>query len=166
MEEKLEEKELCVKVQMNADVLYDYYLYHTYRSAAGIIGTIVGLLLISNYVTTKQLLYLIFGIVVILYLPVNLYLTAKKQMLAVEAYKSPLEYRFAQDGLWVSQGETKQGRKWEEQMKAVSTSKSIIIYSSKNVATILPRESLGDDINEVIRYICSHMEPGKVKIRF
>lgn len=166
METNKEKDELLVSVQMNAGVLYDYYLYHTYRSAAGILGTMVGLLLIGNYAATHQLVYLIFGIIVILYLPVTLYMTAKKQMLMVEAYKAPLNYRFAPDGLWVSQGETEQGRKWEEQLRAVSTAKNIIIYSSKNVATILPRESLGEDTTEVIRYICAHMEPGKVKIRF
>lgn len=153
-------------VKMDASVLYDYYLYHTYRSMAGLIGTIVGILLVANFATSKNALYLIFGVIVIFYLPVTLYTSSKKQMLTVEAYKSPIHYKFDDEGMHVSQGETEQSRGWSDFKKAVSTTKSLILYTDKNVATIIPRAALGEDVTEMIKYICAHMDPKNVKIRF
>lgn len=153
-------------VHMNVGVLYDYSLYHTYRSMAGILGTFVGILLIANFARFKNPLYLIFGIVCILYLPVALYMSCRKQMLSVEAYKQPLHYKLTDEGIEVSQGDIVQGHGWDAVIKAVSTGKSIMLYTGKNVATIFPRADLGDDTADVIKYICAHVEPKKVKIRF
>lgn len=153
-------------VQMDASVLYDYYLYHTYRSLAGLVGTIVGILLIANFAVSHNALYLVFGVIVIFYLPVTLYTSSKKQMLAVEAYKKPLHYKFDDEGMHVSQGGTAQSRAWSDFKKAVSTTKSLILYTDKNVATIIPRSALGTDVPEMIKYICAHMDPKNVKIRF
>ncbi|MBR6328659.1 MAG: YcxB family protein [Lachnospiraceae bacterium] len=153
-------------VNMNAGILYDYMLYHIYRSPIGIIGTVVGMLLLANYFRGRELLYLIFGIIVVFYLPVNLYTSSKRQMLMVESYKSPLHYTLSEEGIRVSQGELDQGHEWGRVIKAVATSKSIFLYTGKNVATIFPRKDMGDQTESVIRMISRYVEPGKVKIRF
>lgn len=153
-------------VQMDASILYDYYMYHTYRSFTGILGTVVGLLLIANFSVNKEVIYLIFGIIVVLYLPVTLGFSCRKQMLTVEAYKSPLHYRVGENGIEISQGELSQGREWAGVIKAAADAKSIFLYTNRNVATILPRSSMGDKTQEVIKLICKSMDPGKVKIRF
>lgn len=161
-----ETKEIELDVKLNKNILYDYSLYHTYRSFSGMLGTFIGILLIINFVRNQNPLYLIFGIVVILYLPVNLYMACSRQMLMVEAYKSPIHYRLHEEGIEFSQGEVVQGYEWSKVIKAVGTSKSIFLYTGRNVATILPRESMGDDMLDILAYIHSHMEPAKVKIRF
>ena len=50
--------------------------------------------------------------------------------------------------------------------KAISTSKSIIVYTSKVSATIFPRKQLGEDVVKVIEMVSTHMPPKKVKIRY
>ena len=70
------------------------------------------------------------------------------------------------EGIFVSQGETEETQSWEKCYKAVSTSKSIILYTSKNTASIFPKKDLGEKKDALIQMISTHMPPNKVKIRF
>ena len=69
-----------VDVHMNTSVLYDYMLRHTYTSPGGLIATIIGVFAILFAMKNAGVLYLIAGIVIILYLPWNLYLSAKRHL--------------------------------------------------------------------------------------
>ncbi len=154
-----------VDVHVNASALYDYFLRHVYTTFSGMIGTIIGVFMVMVYFMKGiSILYLICGIIIILYLPWSLYLTAKKQSLQ-ETFKNPLHYAFYENGVEVSQGETRQMQKWEDMIKAVSTSKSIIIYTGKNSASIFPRKDLGENAQQLIRIIFTHMDSKKVKIK-
>lgn len=153
-------------VQMDAGILYDYMLYHTYHGMAGILGTIVGLIMIVYYVNFQaNILYLIFGIVVMCYLPVNLYLSARRQALMNPVFKKPLHYTFTDIGIEVSQEEAQDSLEWQHMRKAVSTARSIILYTSKVNATIIPRRACDGRVVDLIEIIATHMEPQKVKIR-
>ena len=57
-------------------------------------------------------------------------------------------------------------QKWSDMYKAISTNRSIIVYTSRVNATIFPRKQLGDDLVQVIGMISTHMPPKKVKIRY
>ena len=152
-------------VHMSTGVLYDYLLRHIYTSFSGIFGTIIGILLAAGYlIWGLGIKYLICGIVVILYLPCSLFLTAKKQML-LKAFQNPIHYAFYENGVEVSQNEASQMQRWEDMVKAVSTSQSIILYTGKKVASIFPRRDLDGDATGLIRVICTHMDPKKIKIR-
>ena len=91
--------ELDVKIEAND--LYDYMLRHSYNSAAGMIGSCFGALIL---------------------------------ILA-------------------------------EMHKAVSTGKSIILYTSPMNATIFPKRQMEEQKVAVIEMISTHMPPAKVKIR-
>lgn len=154
-----------VDIHMNTSVLYDYFLRHVYTTFSGMIGTIIGVFMVMVYFMKGiSILYLICGIIIILYLPWSLFLTAKKQSLQ-ETFKNPLHYAFYENGVEVSQGETRQMQKWEDMIKAVSTSKSIILYTGKNSASIFPRKDLGENAERLIRIIFTHMDSKKVKIK-
>lgn len=154
-----------VDIQINTSALYDYFLRHVYTSFSGMLGTVIGIFMLMLYfVKESSVIYLICGIVIILYLPWSLYLTAKKQALQ-ETFKNPLHYAFYENGVQVSQEDIKQMQKWEDMLKAVSTTKSIIIYTGKNSASIFPRKDLGGDAMGLIQIISTHMDPKKVKIK-
>jgi hypothetical protein len=160
--------EIEFDVSMDWHILFDYYLYHTYRSFTGILGTVVGILLIAGffYNTSNRIISLIFGIIVLLYLPVNLSMSARRQMLLVESYKSPLHYRLGSEGITISQGEVTQSHEWSAVIKAAGSAKSIFLYTGKNNATIFPRSAMGKKTEAVLRMISRYVAPGKVKIRF
>lgn len=152
-------------VNINAGVLYDYLLKHTYSGLQGILATVIGTLLIMMFLSGSGILYLIFGIVVIIYIPFSLFLSANRQALQVEAFKKPLHYRMLEEGIEVSQGEIVELQEWADMVKAVSTGKSIIVYTSRYKAAIFPRKDLANQVTDAIEIISTHMNPKKVKIK-
>lgn len=152
-------------VNINAKVLYDYMLRHTYSGLQGIMGTMIGCLLIMMFLSNQSIMYLIFGIIVIAYIPVSLFLSSNRQAMSVEAFKKPLHYRLLEEGIEVSQGDIVELQAWDGMIKAVATGKSIIIYTSRTKAAIFPRADLGTDTVNVIEIISTHMDPNKVKIK-
>lgn len=155
--------ELDVKIE--AKDLYDYLLRHSYNSAAGIIGSCFGAFLIVFAVMKGQWLYLVLGVIMLLYLPWTLYIRSKQQVINNPSFQQPLHYMLDEQGLTISQGEDSVQYLWEEMYKAVSTGRSIIVYTSRINATIFPRKQMGDQGTAVIEMISTHMPPGKVKIR-
>lgn len=158
--------ELQFDVKITSGALYDYLLYHTYTSFSGMIGTIIGAFLLMAFVSTRYVIYLIAGLVIIAYLPYSLFLKAKQQELRNPAFREPLHYTMTDEGIRVSQGDNEEQQSWDSCVKAVSTSKSIILYTSKTGASIFPKKDLGDKKEELIKMISTHMPPKKVKIRF
>lgn len=157
--------EIEFDVNVTPGVLYDYMLQHTYTSPAGLIGAVAGALMIVAYFSGAGVLCLIAGIVVLAYLPWSLFLKSRQQYLSNPAFKKPLHYKLTEEGLEVSQGEEVQSQKWEDMYKAISTPKSLILYTSPVNASIFPKKDLGEKAAGVIAIISTHMPPKKVKIR-
>ncbi len=81
------------------------------------------------------------------------------------SFQEPLRYTLDEEGLTVSQGEAQERMDWENMHKAVSTGRSIILYTSPVNATIFPKRQLGEERTAVVEMISTHMPPKKVKIR-
>lgn len=154
-------------VKMTTAKMYDYMLYHTFHGMQGLLGEIVGVLLIIGFVITDphKWLYLIFGLIVIFYLPVALFFNAKRQVALTPAFKDSIHYILTDEGMEVHVGDQSDSMSWDNIRKAVSTSKNIMIYTSKNTATLFPRADLGDNEMKVIEMISTHVDPKKVNIR-
>ena len=153
--------ELEIDVKVTASDLYDYLLYHTYTGFSGMLGTLAGVFLIMAFVSTRYIIYLIAGVVLIAYMPCSLFLKAKQQAVNNPVFRNPLHYKIN-----VSQGENEETQSWESCVKAVSTGRSIILYTSRTTASIFPKRDLGDKKEALIQAISTHMPPKKVKIRF
>ncbi len=157
--------EMEFDVKVTAGALYDYLLYHTYTSFSGMLGTLAGVFLIMAFVSTKYVIYLIAGVALIAYLPGALFLRAMQQVQNTPAFRQPLHYRMTDEGVCVSQGENEEQQSWDSCVKAVSTGRSIILYTSQSTASIFPKKDLGDQKEALVRMISTHMSPKKVKIR-
>ena len=153
-------------VKISDKDLYDYMMAHSYSGASGLLGSCVGALLVVTAFMNGHWIYLICGAVLLLYLPINLKIKSKQQALSNPAFQKPLHYLLDDNGITISQGEESQCQKWEDMYKAISTNRSIIVYTSKVSATIFPRNQLNGEVVKVIEMICTHMPPKKVKIRF
>ena len=152
-------------IKMTPGDLYDYMLHHTYSSASGLIGSIAGALMVVAGVSGAGMICLIAGVVVLLYLPVTLFLRSRQQFLANPSFKKPLHFKMTEEGIEVSQDGEVQSQKWEDMYKAVSTMKSIVVYTSPVNASIFPKRVLGEQLPGVIEIISTHMPVKKVKIR-
>ncbi len=182
--------ELEFDINITPGVLYDYMLSHMYRTPSGIIGAAVGALMIIAFCMTLKPPYLIVGIVIIAYVPWTLFIKSRQQYLANPAYKKPLHFKMDDDGITVSQrenttvsqedgdgtdsspavkedaaGADSSSVSWADVYKAVSSPSSILIYTGKANAFMLPKKDLGDKKTAVIQMISTHVEPSKVKIR-
>lgn len=155
--------ELDVKIESKD--LYDYMLRHSYNSAVGIIGSCFGAMVIVLAVLVQQWVYLIFGLIILLYLPWTLFFRSKRQVLSNPSFQKPLHYLLDDQGLTISQGEDSVQYLWEEMHKAVSTGRSIILYTSPMNATIFPKAQMEEQKAAVIEMISTHMPPAKVKIK-
>ena len=116
-------------VQMTSADLYDYMLHHTFTSPSGLIGAVAGALMIVAGFAGSGALCTIAGIVILLYLPVALFMRSKQQFLSNPAFRQPLHYRMDEEGITVSQGEHEECCKWEDMQKAISTMRSIVLYT-------------------------------------
>lgn len=157
---------LELDVKISDKDLYDYMMAHSYNSASGILGSCVGGLMVVVAFLNGHWIFLICGMVLLLYLPLHLKIKSKQQVINNPAFQKPLHYTLNEEGITISQGEEKQSQKWADMYKAISTGRSIIVYTSRVSATILPRKQLGDDMVQVLEMICTHMPPKKVKIRY
>ena len=156
---------VSLTVKIEAGDLYDYMMRHSFNSPAGILGSSFGAVLILFALLSRRWMILVLGIVMLLYLPWTLFLKSRKQILNNPSFQEPLQYLLDEEGLTISQGEEEAKMAWEDMHKAVSTSRSIILYTSPVNATIFPKRELEGKITSVIEMISTHMPPAKVKIR-
>ena len=152
-------------VKIEAGDLYDYMLMHSYNSPAGLLGSTFGAVLIIFAFATTQWIFAVLGVVMLLYLPWTLFVKSRRQILTNPSFQEPLRYTLDEEGLTVSQGEAQERMDWENMHKAVSTGRSIILYTSPVDATIFPKRQLGEERTAVVEMISTHMPPKKVKIR-
>ncbi len=152
-------------IKIGAGDLYDYMLMHCYSKASGVFGSALGAIMVIFAMSTKQWIFLIGGIVLLLYLPWTLFIRSRQQALNNPNFKQPLHYVLDENGITISQGEESNSQAWEDMVKAVSTGKSIVVYTSRVNATIFPKSQLGDKKAAVIEMISTHMPPAKVKIK-
>ena len=155
--------ELDIKIE--AGDLYDFMLMHSYHQISGLMGSVLGAIMVLVALSNKQWIFLIGGIVLLLYLPWVLFIKSRQQILSNPVFKQPLHYVLDENGVTISQGESVTTQSWEDMVKAVSTSRSIILYTSKVNATIFPKKQMEEKKAAVIEIISTHMPPAKVKIR-
>ncbi|MCR5754236.1 MAG: YcxB family protein [Acetatifactor sp.] len=140
-------------------------LMHSYHKPSGIMGSTLGAVMIVTAFLTKQWIFLIGGIALLLYLPWTLFIKSRQQVLMNKSFSESLHYLLNEEGITISQGEISDAQSWGDMVKAVSTSRSLIVYTSPVNATIFPKNQLGDKQTYVIEMISKHMPPQKVKIR-
>lgn len=155
--------ELDIKIE--AGDLYDYMLRHTYNSPSGMMGSILGAIMILVGLPQKQWIFVIGGVALLLYLPWTLFIKSRQQILNNPVFKQSLHYVLDNEGIHISQGDVEEMQSWDNMVKAVSTSRSIIVYTSRINATIFPKRQMGDKTAAIIETISTNMPANKVKIR-
>lgn len=159
-------------VKMTEKYMYDFMLYHNYSHISGLFGAIVGVFALGigiNSVTkgdmpTAALCFLV-AFMFLVATPGTMKTKAKQQVKNAETFQKPLEYELTEEGVTVRQEEAENTIAWGDFWKAVSTNNSIILYVTRVRALIFPKECMGDQYEEAVKMIHTHMPPAKVKIR-
>ena len=152
-------------VKISAGDLYDYNLKYTYGKPVNIIAEIAGIAAVVWGIYSKNIPLAVLGAVVLVYLPVTLWIRSAQTAKLNPSFRKPLHYTLTDEGLTITQEETSETITWDKCVKAVSTSRSILVFTSRIAATIFPRNQLGDKTTLVIQCISRNMSPDKVKIK-
>ena len=152
-------------VKMTSSALYDYNMHHAYTGPSGIMGTAVGAMLIILYAAYSNIYYLIAGIILILYIPVELYIKSTKQVKLNPMFRNPIHYILSDEGIKIAQGDQEVDIEWDMITKAQSTNQSLILNTGRNSAIVFPKKDLGEKRYDVIEIISVHVSPDKVKIK-
>lgn len=152
-------------VQMTTSKMYDYMLKHNMTSFSGILGEFIGILLIAAYFIYGKWMYLLCGVIIVLYMPVSLYIKSANQVKLNPVFEKPLHYIIDDNGITVVSGDDRDSLPWDQMYKATSTTSSVILYTNRINACIFPKSDLGGNKDEVIKMISTHMDPRKVNIR-
>lgn len=151
--------------------MYQFNLYHAYHGFQGIVATLVGVwVLIMAGITFGKvgvmytLLYLVLGVVFLVYVPVSLNLRSKQQIRNSEILKQALHYKIDDAGIHVSQGEQTADLDWKQIYKMVSTKNSLLIYSNRVNAYVIPRQAVGQQYEKVVGLAVNHLEGYRLKL--
>jgi len=160
------------QVQMTDKYMYDFMLYHNYTHASGLMSAIAGVLCFAVFLTKvtggdvqSSIVWLMCSILMLIINPHNMKSRAKMQVKNTPMFQKPLEYELTENGVIVRQDEQSEMITWEDFTKAVSTGKSVLLYIGRIRAIIFPKECMGEQYEEVLKMIHTHMSPKKVKIR-
>lgn len=159
-------------VKMTEDYMYDFMLYHNYTHFSGLLGLLLGIvgavLAIVKFFAGDSQTAGFALIVAVLFLVVTPRTTKQRASMQVKnskMFQDVLEYEFNDEGITVRQGELEAKTPWEECSKVVSTKKSVIVYITRVRALIFPKTCIGEQYEEAIKMIRTHMPSKKVKIR-
>lgn len=163
-----------LKVQLTKGHLFDFLLYHTFSKGSGFLVNMLGMCVIIlgavmqfvGKIEFRQLvLYVIVGVVVLAYTPVQLKFRAKKQMEVNPEYRDPREYVFSEeDGIIVVQNGQETKYEWSQIQRTVTTPKTIGIYYEKERAFIIPKEAFGDRFVPVMQMVVQHIGLNNVRL--
>lgn len=159
-------------IKLTTKDMYQFSMYHAYTGSQGILSVIIAGLCIGAAVTTYGSvtstytgLYLLFGVLFLFYLPVNLYLRSKRQFLLGEALQKPLHYKIDDTGIHTSQGELTGELPWDMIYKIVATKRSVLIYSSRVNAYILPRTQIEQYYTELKALVKEYLPNYRYKMK-
>ena len=152
-------------IQITSADLFDYNLRHSLTKPANLIGMFLGLAGIVYGLQTAYYILVIMGAVLLVYTPVTLAMRSKQLILLNPVYQKPIHYVLDDEGITAMQGEAGTKVAWSEMHKAISTTRSVLLYTTPKAATIFPRKELGDKMPLLIQMISANMPPQKVRIR-
>jgi len=155
-------------IKLTVGDLYDYNLRHSYTQISTLLATAVGIAGVAVGIYWRQqywIMMIVIGALLILYMPITLLVKSSQTFALSPAMKKPVHYVLNDEGITVSQDGQSQTLAWSGVHKAVSTGRSIIIYTSKNSASVFPKRQVGEALPVLIQTISSNIDPKKNKIK-
>ncbi len=152
-------------VNMTTPIMYDYMMYHTITGIQFWMAEVIGVMLLAMFFVNHNPLYILAGLVVIVYLPVERYIQAKKQVTLNPVFKETLHYTLDDDKMAVDVMDEHMEAPWDQVVKVRSTGKNLILYTNRVTATIFPKEMLGGDYDKAVELIKKGVPAERVKIR-
>ena len=156
-------------VKVTEKDLYSFNIEQAYKGSQGVISLLFAVLLAAAAMLSAQkgnteyvVLYIIVGILVLLYVPFSLKGRVKMIMKTNEVFSKPLHFEIDEKN---SQGEEMAQLPWEQVYRFVANDKRILIFSNRKNAYILSKEQLGDSYEPLKELAGSTLEKYRLKIK-
>lgn len=156
--------EVQFNVKMTRAVLQDYMLHNGYNKPVAIVVNVMGILMFLSMFLGFGLGTGFIGLVIVLYIPFVTWSRARK-MMKKERFQNESFIMLNDNGITKVEGSETKRIAWEDVSGAVSTGKSIILFTQDRKACIFPRKDMGEKTAAVIQIISIHVTPDKIKIR-
>lgn len=148
--------------QMDEKTLTDFYLRSNMGGIPSIFWPMLGvvaivLAIVSGGATPPlyRLVYAIFGLLFIFYIPWDLKRKAKKQIKTNPYYAAPIHYVLDEEGITTTQGENEASVSWSSFTKLKVTKKSIFLYMRNKNACVFSLDVFGNDVDKAFDWIKS-----------
>ena len=155
-------------VKVTEKDLYSFNIEQAYKGSQGVISLLFAVLLAAAAVLSAQkgntgyvVLYIIVGILVLLYVPFSLKGRVRMIMKTNEVFSKPLHFEIDEKNINVSQGEEMAQLPY----RFVANDKRILIFSNRKNAYILSKEQLGDSYEPLKELAGSTLEKYRLKIK-
>lgn len=163
---------LELDVKLTEKDMYRFNMYHIYSGFQGIFSIIIAILIFvvagvtwGNIEKTYNILYILFGIVFLLYMPLTLKLKSKQQLASNSGLRESLHYIFDETGIHVSQNGETADLEWKQVYKMVATGSNVLIYSSRINAFVIPRAVLGEQYEPLKQLAESKLEKYRIRMK-
>lgn len=159
-------------VKVTEKDLYSFNMEQAYKGSQGILSILLAILLTATAVMSMQkgqalysVLYIVIGIVILLYVPISLKGRVRLVLKTNEVLKKPLHFEVDDIAINVSQGEETAQLPWELVYKFVANEKRILVFSNRKNAYILPKEQLGSSFEELKEMAKRNLEKYRLKVK-
>lgn len=158
-------------MKINTMSMYRFLMNHAYRGLSGIFGILAGIGLIAYYVLSAKdgggsnaWMFLVFGVLFLVYQPWTLYSAALKQTKLNPVFKHPLHYILTEEKLEVQQEEASSQIEWDKVWMVRETAQSILVYTGQKNAFIWVKAQIQDEktVREILKKV---MEPKRLKLK-
>lgn len=147
-------------VQMDEKILYDFVMYHNYMGGSGIFWVMfgvfaIGLALFSGASTpvSYRLIYAMFGVLFIAYIPWDLKRKARKQLKTNPFYAKPIHYVIDEEGIHSSQDDKETTVAWKNFRKVKVSKGNVIVYMKNRNACVFPKTVFGKDLDKAVQWM-------------
>lgn len=159
-------------VKLQPGDLFRFNLYQTYTTSQGPVSVILAVLVFvmagvsfQKSSTGYGILYVVVGVLFLIYIPVTLWMRAKRTLRSNEVLSGVLHYTISEKGFEVSQGEDSGVLPWEQIYKVVATKHQVLIYSNRVNAYIIPMEQLGGNYGALKELAGKYLEKYRIRMR-
>jgi hypothetical protein len=152
--------------------MYRFNLYQMYTGFNGIFSVVAGIgmfvwaiVSVGRVQGTYTAMYILFGILFLIYMPVSLLLRVKHTFAASDVLKGTLHYSVDKSGIAVSQGDANAKLTWDQVYKFVATKNHVLIYSTRTNAYVVPCDQLGEHFDMLVEIAQEKLPKYRLKIK-
>ena len=160
-------------VKLSANDMYAFNMYHAYTSVQGIVPVVLGIAVLTIACISddfqggfSRYLYMLIGLVFIIYIPLSLWMRARRVILMDDVLGNPIHYNLCDEGVVVTAHNGESATlEWQYVYKAVSTKKMVYIFSNRVNAYIIPKAAVGDKLDDMYAVIKANVPDYRVKLK-